>query len=73
MTIAQLSAMTFVLTSMFGMGLSLTVPEIVEPLKDVKRVLLALVASFVLVPALAYGLQVVIPLPDGLATGHFLD
>jgi BASS family bile acid:Na+ symporter len=69
MTIAQLSAMTFVLTSMFGMGLSLTVPEIVEPLKDVKRVLLALVASFVLVPALAYGLQVVIPLPDGLATG----
>jgi BASS family bile acid:Na+ symporter len=72
MTIAQLAAMTFVLTSMFGMGLSLTVPEIVEPLKDVKRVLLALVASFVLVPALAYGLQLVIPLPEGLATGLIL-
>ena len=67
--IAKLSALTFILTSMLAMGLSLTVRQIVDPLKNVKVVLLALLANFVLVPAIAYGITLLIPLDDGLATG----
>ena len=67
--IAQISALTFIITSMLAMGLSLTVKQIMDPLKNVKVVLLALLANFVLVPALAYLITVVIPLDDGLATG----
>jgi BASS family bile acid:Na+ symporter len=67
--IAQISVLTFVITSMLAMGLSLTIAQIVEPLKDVRRVLLALLASFVLVPGLAYLITQLIPLGEGLATG----
>lgn len=67
--IAQLSAFTFIITSMLAMGLSLTVKQILDPLRNVRVVLLALLANFVLVPALAYLITVVIPLDDGLATG----
>ena len=67
--IAKLSAFTFIITSMLAMGLSLTVKQIMDPLKNTRLVLLALLANFVLVPALAYLITVVIPLDDGLATG----
>ena len=67
--IAQISALTFILTSMLAMGLSLTVKQILDPLRNVKVVLLALLANIVLVPALAYLITVVIPLDKGLATG----
>jgi BASS family bile acid:Na+ symporter len=68
-TIAKLSALTFIITSMLAMGLSLTIKQIMDPLRNVRMVLLALLASFVLVPGLAYLITVVIPLDDGLATG----
>ena len=68
-TIAKLSALTFIITSMLAMGLSLTVKQIIDPLRNLRLVLLALLASFVLVPGLAYLITVVIPLDDGLATG----
>ncbi len=67
--IAQISVLTFIITSMLAMGLSLTIAQIAEPLKDVRRVLLALLASFVLVPGLAFLITKVIPLDEGLATG----
>jgi BASS family bile acid:Na+ symporter len=67
--IAQLSVLIFVITSMLAMGLSLTITQIVEPLKDTRRVLLALLGSFVLVPGLAYLLTLIIPMGEGLATG----
>ncbi len=51
------------------MGLGLTVSQIVEPLKNVRLVVLALLANFVLVPALAYGITLVIPLDDALKIG----
>ena len=51
--IAQLSVLVFVIGSMTSMGLSLKVPQIIAPLKNVKLVALALVASFVLVPLVA--------------------
>jgi predicted Na+-dependent transporter len=67
--ITKLSALTFIITSMLAMGLSLTVKQIIDPLRNVKVVLLALLANFVLVPALAYVILLVIPLEEGLATG----
>ena len=67
--IAKLSALTFIITSMLAMGMSLTIKQIIDPLRNVKVVLLALLANFILVPALAYLITVIIPLDDGLATG----
>ena len=57
--IVQLSALVFVVGSMMAMGLSLTIPQITKPLKDVKLLVLALVANFALVPILAYILALV--------------
>ena len=71
-TIARLSVLTFVLSSMLAMGLSLTIQQIVAPLRNVRLVILALVANFILVPALAYLIQLVLPLDDGLSTGLIL-
>lgn len=65
----NLFILVFVLTSMFGTGLSLTVGQIIDPLRNIRAVLLALLANFVLVPALAYLLTAVLPLSDGLRTG----
>ena len=71
--VAQVSIFTFIITSMLAMGMSLTVKQIIDPLKNVKVVLLALLANFVLVPALAYILTLVISLPEGLATGLIIS
>ena len=60
--IAQLSVLVFVLSSMLAMGLSLTIAQIVAPLRNARLVILALVANFVLVPLLAYLILLVIPL-----------
>jgi len=68
-TVAQLSGLIFVVTSMLAMGMSLTIGQIVEPLRNVRLVVLALLANFVLVPALAYLIAAVIPIDDDLRTG----
>jgi predicted Na+-dependent transporter len=59
--IAQLAGLVFVVGSMLAMGLSLTVAQIIQPLKNTRLVILALVANFILVPALAYGITALIP------------
>ena len=65
----NLFVLAFVLTSMFGTGLSLTLPQIIEPLKNWKLVALALLANFVIVPALAYLTASVLGLSEGLRAG----
>jgi BASS family bile acid:Na+ symporter len=70
--IVQLSALVFVVSSMLAMGLSLTVPQIVEPLKNLRLVVVALVVNFVAVPALAWGIQAVLDLDQDLYTGLLL-
>ena len=59
-TLAQLSLLVFVIGSMASMGLSLKMKQIIEPLKNVKLVVLALVVNFVLVPIVAYLITLVI-------------
>ena len=67
--IAGLSGILFVVSSMLAMGLGLTIPMIMEPLKNVRLVALALLGNFVLVPLLAYLILLVIPLEQSLGTG----
>jgi BASS family bile acid:Na+ symporter len=50
---------------MLSMGLNLTINQIVEPLKDIKLVVLSLFANFVIVPLLVYGIIYLIPLNEG--------
>jgi BASS family bile acid:Na+ symporter len=71
-TLAQLSVLVFVIGSMTSMGLSLKMPQIIAPLKDVKLVLLALVANFVLVPMVAIAITLIIPLDDSVRIGLIL-
>lgn len=70
--VAQLSGLLFVVTSMLAMGMSPTMPQIIEPLKNVRLVILALLANFVLVPLLAYGILLLIPLEQSLQIGLIL-
>lgn len=70
--IMQLSVLVFVIASMLSMGLSLTIKQIVAPLRNARLVILALAANFVLVPLLAYLILLVIKLDEGLATGLIL-
>ncbi len=68
-TIAALTGLTFVVASMLGTGLSLTVAQIVQPLKNARLVILALLANFVLVPLLAFGITKVVPMDEALQVG----
>jgi predicted Na+-dependent transporter len=67
--IAKISLVLFVVSSMLAMGLSLTIPMILQPLKNVRLVVLALLANFVLVPLLAFLITMIIPLDQSLKTG----
>ncbi len=67
--IATIGGLLFVVGSMLATGLSLTVAQIVEPLKNARLVILALLANFILVPLLAYGITRLIPLDESLQIG----
>jgi predicted Na+-dependent transporter len=67
--IAQVSGLLFVITSMLAMGMSLTIAQILQSLKNARLVVLALLANFVLVPLLAYGIVLLIPLEQSLQIG----
>jgi predicted Na+-dependent transporter len=71
-TIGVLATLIFVLTSMLGMGFSLTVQQILIPLRNRKLVIFSLAANFVLVPLLALGVLFIFPLSEGLSIGFFL-
>lgn len=68
----KLSMLVFLVSSMLAMGLTLTLPAIIAPLRNVRLVFLALALNFVLAPAFAWLLTVVIPLERGHAIGLLL-
>lgn len=70
--IQRLAAIAFIVSSMLGMGLGLSVSAILAPLRDLRFVLRALTLNFVFAPALAWLLTVVIPLQTGYAVGLLL-
>src|SRR5690348_9290624 len=52
-SLSSVLTLAFAVTSMFSMGLRLTVAEIAEPLRGGRLVLIALLANFVITPAAA--------------------
>jgi BASS family bile acid:Na+ symporter len=70
--IAGISGLLFVVTSMLAMSLSLSLQQMTQPLKNVRLVILALLANFVLVPLLAYTIMRLIPLEPSLQVGVIL-
>ena len=68
-SIAALAGFLFIVSSMLAMGMSLTMAQILQPLRNVRLVLLALLANFVLTPLLAYVIIRVIPLEQSLQIG----
>lgn len=57
---------------MLGMGMTLTISDFGEIIKHPKAVILGVVAQFVIMPALAYGLSVAFSLPPAIAVGVIL-
>jgi len=71
--LANLAVVVFVISSMLSMGLSLTMQQILAPLRNGRLVILALVLNFIVVPALAFGLaKTVLANQQDLGTGMIL-
>lgn len=70
--LANLSTLVFVVSSMLSLGLSLTLEQILNPLRDLGFVGRVLLANFVLVPLVAYLLKTIIPLDPSLGIGLIL-
>lgn len=68
----SLATITFVLSSMIGMGFGLRVKEIVAPLRNWRLVALSLVANFALMPAVAVLLAKLLRLDAPLGIGLLL-
>ncbi len=69
---ADLMVLTFVVSSMLGVGLSLTLSQIIAPLRRARLVVAALVANFVVAPLVVVGITKLIPLSEPLTVGLLL-
>ena len=69
---ATVATLSFVVSSMLAMGAGLTVPQIFEPLRNARLVVLALLANFVLMPLGAFALAKVLWLDEPLGIGLLL-
>src|SRR5438046_1183234 len=70
--LVPVAMLAFVLSSMLAMGLGLTVGGIIAPLRDVRRVVLSLLANFVLVPLIALAITALLRLDQPLGVGLLL-
>jgi predicted Na+-dependent transporter len=71
-TLYNLMSLVFVLGTMASMGLSLTMQQITEPLRNARFVIMALLANFIIPPLLAFILIRVFSLDEPLAVGLLL-
>lgn len=67
--IDKLALFTFIVFTMLGAGLSLTVKQIWQPLRSLRLVIFSLLTNFVLVPLFIYLLVQVVPLDEALKDG----
>jgi predicted Na+-dependent transporter len=72
LVVTQVGMLAFVVAGMAAMGLGLTLPRIVEPLRDVRMVLLLLAANFVIVPIVAIAAGRLLPMEESAATAVIL-
>lgn len=70
--ITQVGMLTFVVAGMAGLGLSLTVAQILAPLRDAKLVVTVLLTNFVAVPAVAILAARLLPMDDATSTALIL-
>ena len=70
--VTQVGMFLFIVAGMAAMGLSLTVPRIAQPLRDLRMVGLLLLVNFVAVPALAVAATRILPMDDAAATATIL-
>jgi len=71
-TLYNLMGLVFVLGTIISMGLSLTMKQITGPLRNVRFVIVALLANFVVPPILAFILIRIFSLDEPLAVGLLL-
>jgi bile acid:Na+ symporter, BASS family len=69
---ATVAMLSFVVSSMVAMGAGLTLVRIIEPLRNARLVVLALLANFVLMPLSAFVLAKVLRLDEPLGIGLLL-
>lgn len=69
---ANLMVLVFVVSSVLSVGLSLTVSQIVAPLRRVRLVAMSLLVNFVIVPAVAVAITKVMSLSESAAVGLIL-
>lgn len=70
--VAQVGIIAFVVASMLGAGMSLTLKQVTEPLRNGRLVAAMLLANFAAVPALAYGLAKLLPMDQPAETAMVL-
>ena len=70
--IANIGIIAFVVAGMAALGLELTLKKVIEPLSDLFLLIKVVVANFLLVPALAYLIVVIIPVGEGFRIGLIL-
>jgi BASS family bile acid:Na+ symporter len=61
--------LSFVISSMVAMGAGLTLGQIIEPLRNARLVVLAVLANFVLMPLGAFAWRKVLRLDEPLGIG----
>jgi bile acid:Na+ symporter, BASS family len=66
---ATVAMLSFVVSSMLAMGAGLTVAQIIEPLRNARLLVLALLANFVLMPLVAFALGKVLWLEEPFGIG----
>ena len=71
-TLYNLMGLVFVLGTIISMGLSLTMKQITGPLRNVRFIIIGLVANFVIPPSLAFTLIRIFALDESLAIGLLL-
>ena len=69
---ATIAMLSFVVSSMLAMGAGLTVPQIAEPLRNVRLVVLTLLANFVVMPLGALALAKMLWLDEPFGIGLLL-
>lgn len=69
---SNLAVVVFVVSSTLGVGLNLTVNQILTPLRDIRLVALSLLANFVLCPLAAVGIASLLGLDEPLRIGLLL-
>jgi len=71
-SLLSIAVLTFSVATMLGVGLGHTVHDLLQPMRDTRSVTRALLANFVLVPLLAFGMIHALPLHSSYETGLML-